>query len=62
MTCLNDSVEVVAHGHLGHVAHEVVEPVIQPGQHIDRFHHVPANQDEKFVMKSLFERAEHNAD
>ena len=34
------TVEVVAHGELWHITHEVIQPVIQTGQYTDRLVHV----------------------
>ena len=40
-THLHNPIEVEAHGQLGNVAHEVVQPVVQASQHGDWFLHVP---------------------
>lgn len=40
---LNDSIKMKTHDNFWNITHEIVKPIIQPSQHINRFLHVSEN-------------------
>lgn len=48
---LNNAIHMKTHGHFRNVAHQVIQPVIQPGQDIDWSIHVPANKPNHQIIE-----------